>query len=102
MRKIKIGDTVKIIQGNQKGQIGNIKSILYKKKKIVIEGINKRIKHIKPSQKNKLGQIINFNAPLDISNVMLCDKNGLTSKIKFIFKDKQKFRLLKKTNELLK
>lgn len=102
MKKIKIGDSVKIIQGKEKGQIGKIKTIFYKKKKVVVEGINKKIKHVKSSEKNKIGKIINFNAPLDISNVMLCNENGLASKIKFYLKNNIKVRIFKKTNELVK
>lgn len=72
------------------------------KKKVVVDGMNKKIKHVKPSQKNKIGKIVNFNAPLHISNVMLCDENGLASKIKFILKDNLKVRIFKKTNQLIK
>ncbi len=102
MKKIKIGDNVKIIQGKEKGQVGKIKTIFYIKKKVVVDGVNKKIKHVKPSQKNKIGKIVNFNAPLHISNVMLCDENGLASKIKFILKDNLKVRIFKKTNQLIK
>lgn len=102
MKKIKIGDNVKIIQGKEKGQTGKIKTILHIKKKVVVDGINRKIKHVKPSQKNKIGKIVNFNAPLHISNVMLCDENGLASKIKFILKDNLKVRIFKKTNQLIK
>ena len=102
MKKIKIGDNVKIIQGKEKGQIGKIKTIFHIKKKFVVDGVNKKIKHVKPSQKNKIGKIVNFNAPLHISNVMLCDENGLASKIKFILKDNLKVRIFKKTNQLIK
>jgi len=49
-----------------------------------------------------MGKIVNFNAPLHISNVMLCDENGLASKIKFILKDNLKVRIFKKTNQLIK
>jgi large subunit ribosomal protein L24 len=102
MKKIKIGDNAKVIQGKDKGQIGKIKIILHKKGKVVVDGINKKIKHIKSSQKNKVGKIVNFNAPLSISNIMLCDNNGLVSKVKFILKDNRKVRVFKKTNELMK
>jgi len=51
MKKIKIGDNVKIIQGKEKAQVGKIKTIFYIKKKVVVDGINKKIKHVKPSQK---------------------------------------------------
>ena len=51
MKKLKIGDTVKVILGKDKGKIGTIKTISYKKNNLVIEGINKKIKHVKPPRK---------------------------------------------------
>ena len=51
MKKIKIGDNVKVILGKDKGQIGKIKSLFHKKGKVIIEGINTKIKHVKPSKK---------------------------------------------------
>jgi len=100
MEKIKIGDNIKIIQGKDKGQLGTIKLILRKNHKVIVEGINKKIRHIKSFKKNKIGKIQNFSASLDRSNLMVCDKIGLVSKIKFIFKNQIKVRILKKTNEL--
>jgi large subunit ribosomal protein L24 len=101
MKKIKIGDNVKVILGNDKGLIGKVKSILYKNKKIIVEGINTKIKHVKPSQKDKLGKIIKFDSPISISNVMYCNKNGLASKIGIKLIDKKKIRIFKKTQELI-
>jgi large subunit ribosomal protein L24 len=101
MEKIKVGDSVKVIQGDDKGKIGKVKTILRNKGKVIVEGVNIKIKHVKPSQKDKVGKIINFNAPIHISNIMLCAQNGLISKVSFIFKDDKKIRVLRKTNELL-
>jgi large subunit ribosomal protein L24 len=101
MEKIKVGDNVKVIQGDDKGKIGKVKSILRNKGKVIVEGINSKIKHVKPSQKDKVGKIINFNAPIHISNVMLCSQAGLISKVSFIIKNDKKIRVLRKTNELL-
>lgn len=101
MKKIKIGDSVKVILGNDKGLIGKVKSILYKNKKIIIEGINTKIKHVKPSQKDKLGKIIKFDSPISISNVMYCNTIGLASKIGIKLIDKKKIRIFKKTQELI-
>jgi len=101
MKKIKIGDNVKVILGDDKGLIGKVKSILYKNKKIIVEGINTKIKHVKPSQKDKLGKIIKFDSPIAISNVMYCNKIGLASKIGIKLIDKKKIRIFKKTQELI-
>jgi len=101
MKKIKIGDNVKVILGNDKGLIGKVKSILYKTKKIVVEGINTKIKHIKPSQKDKFGKIIKFDSPIAISNVIYCKKIGLANKIGIKLINKKKKRIFKKTQELI-
>jgi large subunit ribosomal protein L24 len=99
MKKIKIGDNVKVILGRDKNKIGKVKSIL--DKKIIIEGVNTKIKHVKPSQKDKLGKIIKFDSPIAISNVMYCNGIGLASKIGIKLIDNKKIRILKKTQELI-
>ena len=58
MKKLKVGDKVKVIQGKDRGKIGTIKTILHKKEKIVIDGINTKIKHVKPSRSEEAGKII--------------------------------------------
>jgi large subunit ribosomal protein L24 len=100
MKKIKIGDTVKIVIGKDKGKIGIIKSILHKKGKAIVEGINIRIKHSKPLNHN-LGNILKFYAALDISNIMLLDQNGLVSRVGFTIYAGKKYRILKKTQNLI-
>ena len=100
MKKIKIGDSVKVILGRDKNKIGKVQRIL--DKKIIIEGINTKIKHVKPSQKDKIGKIIKFDAPISISNVMVCNEKGIASKISIIFENNKKIRILKKTKELIK
>jgi large subunit ribosomal protein L24 len=101
MQKIKIGDTVKVIQGDEKGKTGKVTRVLVEDKKIIVDGINNKIKHVKPSQKDKVGKIINFYGPIHISNVMLCNENGITSKVGFIIQNEKKIRILKKTKELI-
>lgn len=101
MQKIKIGDQVKIIQGKEKGQIGKIKSIAHKDKKVIVDDLNLRMKHVKPTQKDKAGKIVKFNAPIDISNVMVCNQNGIASKVGFIVDNNKKLRILKKTKEFI-
>jgi large subunit ribosomal protein L24 len=100
MKKIKIGDNVKIIIGKDKGKIGIIKSILHKKGKAIINGINIRIKHSKPSHNNP-GNILKFYAALAISNIMLLDQDGRVSRVGFKIYDGNKYRILKKTQNLI-
>ena len=72
----------------------------------MIEGINSKIKHIKPQQKNEAGRIITMDVPLNISNVMFCYDNENISRIGFtIDESKSKYkrisRVLKKTGKTI-
>lgn len=66
---IKTGDKVKVISGQNKGKVGIVKSLLQETSKVVIEGINIKIKHIKPSRPGETGQIKELEYPIHSSNV---------------------------------
>ena len=68
---IKIGDSVKIITGFYKNQIGEITKINYKTGKILVKGINFKFKHIKPNTENEIGEIKKIESVIDHSNVKL-------------------------------
>ncbi len=68
--KIKVGDNVVVIAGADKGKTGVVQSIIPKESKIVIEGINVRTIHVKPTQANPEGGIVTQEKPIHISNVM--------------------------------
>lgn len=65
--KIKKGDTVKLIAGKDKGKEGTVTQVLREKGKAVVEGLNLYKRHIK-NQGDK-GQIVDFPAPIDASNL---------------------------------
>lgn len=67
--KIKKGDEVKIIAGNDKGKTGKVLSVFPKTHQVVVEGCNIAKKAIKPSEKTPNGGFINKEMPIDISNV---------------------------------
>lgn len=71
--KIRRGDRVMVIRGNHKGQEGTVLRVVPEKNRVVIEGINRRKRHQKPSQTNPEGGIVEFEAPVHASNVMLVD-----------------------------
>ena len=101
MKKLKIGDNVKIILGKDKGKTGTIKTIYHKKNTLIIEGINTKIKHVKPSRKEEAGKIITFDAPINSSNVMVCDESGKPTRIGFTVQNNKKVRISKKTKNLI-
>ena len=68
---VKIGDQVKIISGFHKNETGEIIKIDKKTGKVVVQGINFKFKHTKPTNENEIGEIKQFEAPIHHSNVKL-------------------------------
>jgi len=68
---VKIGDTVKIISGFNKNETGEVIKINRNNGKLLIKGINFKVKHIKPNNENEIGEIKKFEAPIHHSNVTL-------------------------------
>lgn len=69
--KIKKGDKVQVIAGQDKGTVGEVKAVFPKTNKVVVEGVNVRKKHQKPNQINPDGGIVDKEMPIDVSNVKL-------------------------------
>ena len=67
--KIKKGDSVKVITGDDKGKTGKVLAVYPKTLKVVVEGCKIAKKAIKPSEKNPNGGFVNKEMPMDISNV---------------------------------
>jgi large subunit ribosomal protein L24 len=81
--KIRSGDRVMVIRGNHKGQEGTVLRVEPEKNRVVIEGVNRRKRHMKPSQTNPEGGIVEFEAPVHVSNVMLIDpKSGEPTRVR--------------------
>ena len=98
--KIKTGDTVKLIAGDDKGQEGKIVKILKDKNKAIVEGVNMVSKHTKPSAQNPQGGISKIEASIHISNLMLVEK-GETTKVGFRMDGDKKVRFSKKSKETI-
>jgi large subunit ribosomal protein L24 len=71
--KIRKNDNVMVISGNDKGKTGKVLKVFPQDSKVIVEGINLRKRHTKPSQRNPQGGIIEKEAPVNASNVMLID-----------------------------
>ncbi len=67
------GDTVIVIAGRDKGKTGVIQKVIPEQNRVVVENVNLRKKHRKPTQANPEGGIVEIYAPIDASNVMLLD-----------------------------
>ncbi len=70
---IKKGDKVKVISGIHRGETGEVLSVIPQTERAIVEGINMVSKHMKPSQKNPDGGIIQQEAAIHISNLMIID-----------------------------
>jgi len=66
---VKVGDQVTIISGFYKNETGEVSQVNQKTGKIIVQGINWKIKHVKPTTENELGEIKQFEAPIHHSNV---------------------------------
>ena len=74
---IRRGDRVKVMRGNYAGTEGTVLRVLPQENKVVVEGVNQRKRHMRPTQDNPEGGIVTFEAPIHASNVMLVDpKSG--------------------------
>ena len=99
---IKVGDTVKVLTGESNGQEGKILSIDRKKMRAIVEGVNIIKKHNKPSAAEPQGGIVETEAGIHISNLMIVH-NGVASRIgRKENKDGKLVRYSKKSGEEIK
>ena len=101
-KRLKKGDTVKVIAGKEKGKTGKILSTIPAKQRVVVEKINLIKRHKRPDAKGK-GGIVEKEGPIHVSNVMyLCDKCGSGVRIGYkILDDGKKARVCAKCHETL-
>ena len=108
--QIKKGDTVVVIAGKNKFTVdkkgnktqttGKVLEAFPAKNKVIVEGVNKVKKHLKPTQQNQSGSIIEVEAPIDASNVMLLH-NGKATRVGFKMDGDKKVRFAKATGEVI-
>jgi len=102
--KIKKGDIVMVCRGDDKGKIGRVLKVDYDNLRVYVEGVNLIKKHVKPKSIRERGGIIETEAPIHISNVMLIDpKTKEPTRIKIVRKEDGSFeRVSKKSGEVIK
>ena len=101
--RIKKGDTVQVISGKDKGKTGEVLRTLPLENRVVVQGVNLRTRHVKPTQEGETGRVVTEEASLHASNVMLysTDKK-VASRVEIVVeKDGTKKRRLKKTGEII-
>ena len=97
--QIKLGDFVQVTAGDNRGDRGEVIRILRKKGKIVVKGVNKTKKHVKPSQANPKGGQLEMELPIDVSNVsLICPQTNKPTRVGYRFlADGSKERYSKKS-----
>ena len=99
---VKTGDIVYVISGKDKKKTGKVLRVFPKKGKVVVEGINIVTKHMKPSPVNPQGGVVQREAAIFSSKVMLFDeKAGKPTRVKYEVRDGKKVRISKKSGEIL-
>ena len=99
--KIKTGDNVEVITGNNKGSEGKVLKIVSDKNRLLVEGVNMVKKHMKPNAQNPQGGIVEKEAFIHVSNVSLLTSSGETTKVGYRIDDNKKVRFSKKSNEVI-
>lgn len=99
---IKKNDKVKVIAGKDKGKEGTVEKVFPAQDRVIVKGINIVKKHQKPTNANPNGGIVEVEAPIHVSNVMLIDpSNNEATHVGFKVVDGKKVRVSKKSGEIL-
>ncbi|XP_020235277.1 50S ribosomal protein L24, chloroplastic [Cajanus cajan] len=100
---VKIGDTVKIISGHEKGKVGEITRVFKHNSTVIVKDTNLKTKHVKSREEGEPGQIIKIEGAIHSSNVMLYSKDqNVTSRVGHkVLDNGKKVRYLIKTGEII-
>jgi len=101
--KIKKGDTVQVLSGNDKGKTGEVLEVMPKDSKVIVKGVNVRKKHVKPRRQGEEGGIIAVECAVESSKLnVVCPKCNKPTRIGYSVKDDKKVRICKKCGAELK
>ncbi len=103
MLKIKKGDTVKVLSGNDKGKTGEVLEVLPKTQKVLVKGVNQKTKHVKARRQGDESGIIVSEFPIHASKLnVVCPKCGKPTRIGFEMDKENKVRVCKKCGTKIK
>ena len=101
--KIKKGDNVKVLSGNDKGKTGEVLEVIPKTEKVIVKGINVRKKHVKARKQGEESGIIPVECAIHVSKVnVVCPKCGKATRIGYVEEKGEKVRVCKKCGAKLK
>lgn len=100
--KIRKGDNIQVISGKDKGKTGKVLKAFPSLDKIIVDGVNVKKRHQKPTKANQHGQVIDKTLPVHVSNVMLIDpKTKKPTRVKYKVIDGKKTRITQKSGTKL-
>jgi large subunit ribosomal protein L24 len=100
MRKVRKGDRVKVIAGNDRGKVGKVLVVYPDRERIIVENVHMITKHQRATQTLREPGIIKREAPIHISNVLpICPQCGVPTRVGFAFVDGEKMRRCKQCGE---
>ena len=101
--RIKKGDNVQVLSGNDKGKTGEVLEVMPKADKIVVKGVNIRKKHVKARRQGEESGMISVECAIPTSKVnVVCPKCGKTTKVGYSIEKEEKVRVCKKCGAKLK
>ena len=101
--RIKKGDNVQVLSGNDKGKTGEVLEVIPKANKVVVKGVNIRKKHVKARKQGEESGIISVESSIPVSKVnVICPKCGKVTKIGYSLDKDKKVRICKKCGTKLK
>ena len=101
--KIKKGDTVYVLSGNDKGKKGEVLEVIPKTEKVIVKGVNIRKRHIKPKKQGEEGGIIPVECAIHSSKLaVVCPKCGKPTRVGYKIEKDEKIRICKKCEAKLK
>lgn len=101
--RIKKGDNVQVLSGNDKGKTGEVLEIIPKAEKIIVKGVNVRKKHVKAKKQGEEGGIISVECAIPVAKVnVVCPKCGKTTRVGYSVEKEEKIRICKKCGAKLK
>ena len=100
---IRKGDTVEVISGNDKGQRAAVLSVIRDRERVIVEGVNMRKHHTRPSSRDPQGGIIEREAAIHVSNVMIvCPKSDQPTRVRHARLDNGKYvRVSARSGEMI-
>ncbi len=100
--KIKKGDLVLVTTGKDRGRTGKIIKALPQNRKVLVEGLNLRKKHVRPKRQGEKGQVVEVPAALNASNIkIICPKCGKATRIGYSLEKDIKSRICKKCKQII-